>query len=338
MKTTDFDYQLPVELIAQTPIEPRHASRLMVLERVKNSIIHTRFVEISNLLKPRDVFVINKTRVIPARLVGQKSTGGRAEILLLHESDDLKWEALVGGKNIRTGSVISFAGEINARIESDLGGSRRLVSFSKPVQEVMYRFGKLPLPPYIHKPLEDQERYQTVYSSASGSSAAPTAGLHFTHELMKILKAKGVQFVEITLHVGLDTFAPVTESEIEKHIIHREWCEVTSAAVETINRAKDAKARVIAVGTTSVRALESAADPSNPGYVSQFCGETGLFITPGYRFRVVDAMVTNFHLPKSTLLMLVSAFAGRDFILESYELAVRERYRFYSFGDAMFIL
>ena len=338
MKTSDFEYFLPIDKIAQIPIEPRDASRLMVLDRMSETIAHLKFTDICKFLHAGDVIVINTTRVIPARLFGHKESGGKVEILLLHHLHHFDWEALVGGKHVPLGSNVHFSDGVTAQIIRNLGGARRVVHFSKPVNEIMQTIGLIPLPPYIHKDLKDKERYQTVYSFKEGSSAAPTAGLHFTKELLRTIENLDVAIVELTLHIGLDTFAPVNEENIEDHQIHRELCELNSKAAEVINKAHASGGKVIAIGTTSVRTLETAADVKNPGFVKPFCGETSLFITPGYHFHVVDAMVTNFHLPKSTLLMLVSAFAGREFVMKSYQEAISNNYRFYSFGDAMLIL
>ncbi len=339
MKTADFDYHLPEERIAQTPVEPRHASRLLVLDRQKAALEHTTFWHIADYLHPGDLLVINQTRVIPARVFARKDTGGRVELLLLRREDELHWEALVGGKGLHSGRSLSVEGGPQAEIVADLGGSRRRLRFSEPVEPFLPQVGQMPLPPYIHERLEDPERYQTVYARQPGSAAAPTAGLHFTPELIQHLKDQGVQFAEVTLHVGLDTFAPVTEADPQEHQIHTEWCELTPAAAEKINAAHRQGGRIVAVGTTSVRTLESAARGAGEDQVvAPFSGPTNLFILPGYTFRAVDALITNFHLPKSTLIMLVSAFAGRERILAAYQTAVELNYRFFSFGDAMLIL
>ncbi|HEX9013293.1 MAG TPA: tRNA preQ1(34) S-adenosylmethionine ribosyltransferase-isomerase QueA [Anaerolineaceae bacterium] len=339
MKTSDFDYNLPPERIAQTPVEPRHASRLMVVDRQSGAIRHAVFRELGEYLRTGDVLVLNQTRVIPARLFGTKQPGGgRIELLLLRRVEDNLWETLVGGKGLHAGRAVTVEGRLEATIEMDLEGSRRLVRFEKPIEAVLEEIGHVPLPPYIHTPLADRERYQTVYARIPGSAAAPTAGLHFTPELMDSLKNKGIGFASVTLHVGLDTFAPVTEEDPRSHQIHTEWCELGAEAAEQINATRAQGGRIIAVGTTSVRTLESAARGAPEGCaVGPFSGPTDLFILPGYRFRAVDAMITNFHLPRSTLLMLVSAFAGRESILRAYQTAVEENYRFYSFGDAMLI-
>src|SRR5574340_6465 len=339
MKTSDFDYILPPERIAQTPIEPRHASRLLVLDRSKAELAHTTFWQVADFLRPGDLLVINQTRVIPARVFAHKPTGGKVELLLLRRIDLTTWEALVGGKKVRNGSQLTLPEGPEAVITAELEGPRRLVRFSEPVEAYLAAAGQMPLPPYIHVRLNDPERYQTVYARETGSAAAPTAGLHFTPELMTHLEGLGVRFARLTLHVGLDTFAPVTENDPLEHKIHTEWCELSPETADQINRTKESGGRVIAVGTTSVRTLESAARAAATESVrSSYSGPTDLFILPGFEFKVVDAMITNFHLPKSTLLMLVSAFAGRERILAAYQEAVRLNYRFYSFGDAMLIL
>ncbi len=336
MKTSDFDYDLPPQFIAQIPAEPRDASRLLFLDRRTGEIQHRIFRQIGEFLHPGDLLVINRTRVIPARLFARKSTGGRIEVLLLRREDLLTWECLVGGKGLSAGKKISIDNGPAAEIVEELEGSRRKVRFAEPIEPYFPRVGHVPLPPYIHEALKDPERYQTVYAREPGSAAAPTAGLHFTPRLMDELKSQGVGFAEVTLHVGLDTFAPVTEENPEEHQIHTEWCEVPPATVQAVAQAKEAGKRVIAVGTTSVRTLESAAR-AGQNLILSYSGPTNLYILPGYQFKVVDAMITNFHLPKSTLIMLVSAFAGREKILHAYEVAKDEGYRFYSFGDAMFI-
>ncbi len=336
MKTSDFDYNLPPDFIAQTPVEPRDSSRLLILKRGTGTLEHSVFHDIGKYLLPGDLLVINRTRVIPARLFARKSTGGRVEVLLLRREDLLTWECLVGGKGLSTGKSVAIENGPSAEIVEALDGSRRRLRFSEPIEPYFPRIGNVPLPPYIHEPLKDPERYQTVYAREPGSAAAPTAGLHFTARLMDELKAQGVKFAEVTLHVGLDTFAPVTEEHPEEHQIHTEWCEVPPATVDAIVKTHQSGGRIVAVGTTSVRTLESAARAGKDSIIS-FSGPTNLYILPGYRFRLVDAMITNFHLPKSTLIMLVSAFAGREHILHAYEVAMQEHYRFYSFGDAMFI-
>jgi len=339
VRTADFDYHLPPERIAQTPLEPRHASRLMVLHRETENLEHTTFQKVTDYLRDGDVLVINQTRVIPARIFAHKDTGGKVEILLLRRIDPLRWEAIVGVKRLIAGRQLHLEDGVTARVEDVLENSRRIIRFSEPVEPHLEAVGQMPLPPYIHERLEDPERYQTVYAREPGSAAAPTAGLHFTPELLEQVKSMGVRIANVTLHVGLDTFAPVTESDPETHKIHTEWCEVTLESADVINQAARAGGRVIAVGTTSVRTLESAAKTAQPGNkVGPIQGQTDLFILPGYQFRVVDAMITNFHLPKSTLLMLVSAFTGREIILAAYQEAIRLEYRFYSFGDALLIL
>jgi S-adenosylmethionine:tRNA ribosyltransferase-isomerase len=339
VKTSEFDYLLPPERIAQTPLEPRHTSRLLVLDRGKLQLEHTKFWEISRYLRAGDILVVNRTRVIPARIHAQKETGGKVEVLLLKRMDSLIWEALVGGKRLIPGKSLRLGNGTTVNILADLGGSRRLVRFSEPVEAYLEHSGEMPLPPYIHERLNNPERYQTVYADQPGSAAAPTAGLHFTPELLTQLQEIGVGLAEVTLHVGLDTFAPVTEENADEHIIHTEWCEVTPETAIQINSAKKAGGRIIAVGTTSVRTLESAAQSAQPGdVIAAYQGSTGLFILPGYTFHAVDGMVTNFHLPKSSLIMLVSAFAGRERVLSAYSTALEMQYRFFSFGDAMLIL
>ncbi len=337
MNTSDFDYDLPPEFIAQTPVEPRDSSRLLVLDRRRNSLEQSVFHDLGHYLKEGDVLVLNQTRVIPARLFAAKiPSGGRVELLLLHREDELTWEALVGGKGLSQGKRLQVENGPEAEIVEVLSGSRRRVRFSEPIDRSLESSGHVPLPPYIHTPLADPERYQTVYAHQPGSAAAPTAGLHFTPQLLSTLQAQGIRLAIVTLHVGLDTFAPVTESAPEQHRIHTEWCQLTPEASKTINDASKKGGRIIAVGTTSVRTLESAAD--GRGHVRPFEGPTSLYILPGYTFQVVGAMITNFHLPRSTLIMLVSAFAGRERILSAYEYAKQNGYRFYSFGDAMLIL
>jgi S-adenosylmethionine:tRNA ribosyltransferase-isomerase len=347
MKTGDFDYHLPESSIAQTPIEPRDASRLLVLHRSTGEIEHKIFRDIKSYLNAGDLLVLNQTRVIPARIFAKKETGGKVELLLLRRRDELTWEALVGGKGLRVGKQVFIevngdASNVTAEILEILDGSERLVKFSEPIEPYFPKVGHVPLPPYIHEALNDPERYQTVFAKETGSAAAPTAGLHFTPELLDELQKMGVRIAYVTLHVGLDTFAPVTEDDPEEHKIHSEWCHLTQETADAINETKRNGGRVIAVGTTSVRTLESAASQTTvhrpPSMVAQFTGPTSLYILPGYQFKIVDAIITNFHLPKSTLIMLVSAFAGRERILSAYETAIQEGYRFYSFGDAMLIL
>lgn len=338
LQTSDFSYDLPQRLIAQHPVTPRDSSRLMVLPGQGREIEHARFYEIGRYLQAGDVLVINKTRVIPARLYGHKiPTRGRVELLLLRRLGQNTWQAMVGGRGMKPGQRIQVAGGPEAVIEEVLPGPLRVVRFSEPIQPLLDDIGHAPLPPYIHEDLEDRERYQTVYADVSGSAAAPTAGLHFTPRLMADLRQQGINFAEIILHVGLDTFAPVREEDPRQHAIHKEWCSISRQAVKTINSARQGGGRVVAVGTTSVRTLETAGQASQDGSISPFEGETDLYILPGYQFQVVDALITNFHLPESTLLMLVSAFAGRKRILDAYQIAIQEGYRFYSFGDAMYV-
>jgi S-adenosylmethionine:tRNA ribosyltransferase-isomerase len=339
LKTSDFDYYLPESSIAQTPAEPRDSSRLLVLHRSSGDLEHKVFRDIKSYFKAGDLLVLNQTRVIPARIFAKKETGGKVELLLLRRRDVVTWEALVGGKGLRVGKKVfievdGIASKVEAEIIEILDGSERLVKFSEPIEPYFSKVGNIPLPPYIHEKLSDPERYQTVFSKEMGSAAAPTAGLHFTPQLLDEIQALGVKIAYVTLHVGLDTFAPVTEENPEEHKIHTEWCELPQETADAINETKRNGGRVIAVGTTSVRTLESAATQT---VVTQFIGATSIYILPGYTFKVVDAMITNFHLPKSTLIMLVSAFAGRERILSAYETAIKEGYRFYSFGDAMFI-
>ena len=339
MKTEDFDYYLPREAIAQTPVTPRHASKLLVYDRSSGDTLHSTFEHIGEWLSPGDLLVINRTRVIPARIHARKPTCGLVELLLLKKLDTTNWEVLIGGRRVKQGMSLQVINGPEAVVGIDLERPRRVVDFAEPIEPFLSAAGEMPLPPYIHTRLEDPERYQTVYAAEPGSAAAPTAGLHFTPELIESLKAKGARFAEITLHVGLDTFAPVTEENPLEHVIHTEWCELSEAAAGSINKTKREGGRIVAVGTTSVRTLETAAHLAVAGdVVAPFSGPTNLFIVPGYIYKVVDAMVTNFHLPKSTLLMLVSAFAGRENILTLYQTALDQGYRFFSFGDAMLIL
>jgi S-adenosylmethionine:tRNA ribosyltransferase-isomerase len=334
MKTSDFDYHLPDDSIAQTPVEPRDSSRLLVLDRKNGQVAHRFFRDIGDYLNPGDLLVLNQTRVIPARLYAQKPTGGRVELLLLKREDLLTWECLAGGKGLSAGRLVRVENGPEAEILAALEGSRRLIKFSEPIEPFFPKAGHVPLPPYIHATLSDPERYQTVYARQQGSAAAPTAGLHFTRRLLDELQGDGVRLAYVTLHVGLDTFAPVKEENPEAHRIHTEWCEVGRNAADLINLTRENGGRIIAVGTTSVRTLESWKGGSP---IMPFTGPTDLFILPGYQFTQVDGMITNFHLPRSTLLMLVSAFAGRELIIKTYETAIKEGYRFYSFGDAMLI-
>jgi S-adenosylmethionine:tRNA ribosyltransferase-isomerase len=389
MRTSDFDYELPPELIAQAPVEPRDASRLLVMHRDTGRLEHRVFRDLVEYLRPGDLLIANDSRVIPARLFARKRpTGGRVELLLLNRRDERTWEVLVGGKRVRPGTQLELVdaaswlpetSPVTAEVVADLDGPRRLVRFDRAIEPLLPELGETPLPPYVHQALADPERYQTIYARIDGSAAAPTAGLHFTPELMLELRDLGVEFAFVTLHIGLDTFKPVTEDQVEAHPMHTEWCELSEMAARQVNQARLAGRRVIAVGTTAVRVLETAAlvagdqrsttndqrptsfvvrhpsfvedsersnvqrptcnDVGRPWQiVSAFTGPTDLFIYPGFKFRVVDALITNFHLPRSTLLMLVSAFAGRELIFRAYQAAIRERYRFYSFGDASLIL
>lgn len=341
MKTDEFDYDLPAEYIAQTPVEPRDQSRLLVMQRASGELRPARFFQLGEFLRAGDLLVLNETRVIPARVYARKTpSGGRVELLLLRRRDALTWEALAGGKRVRPGLRLALEDGPQGEVVEALDGARRVVRFDTPIEAYLELAGQMPLPPYIHTPLQDRERYQTVYARTPGSAAAPTAGLHFTPQLMESLQAQGVRFAGVTLHVGLDTFAPVTEDSAEEHRIHTEWCELDAATAAAIEATRQSGGRVIAVGTTSVRTLESAAQAAarEGRLAAPFRGPTGLYILPGYKFRLVDAMLTNFHLPRSTLIMLVSAFAGRERVLDAYEYAKREGFRFYSFGDAMLIL
>ena len=340
MKTNDFYYDLPPELIAQTPLEKRDESRLLCLDKATGEWSHHHFYELPDFLRAGDCLILNNSRVLPARLLGRRLPGGGAcEVLLLQDKGDKVWECLVRpGKHLREGARVSFGdGELTAEIAEVLPDGNRLVRFDYNgiFLEVLERLGKMPLPPYIKEELQDQERYQTVYSKVNGSAAAPTAGLHFTPELLKRIAAKGVGVGYVTLHVGLGTFRPVKEDEIEQHDMHSEYCTIPQETADLINRTKVNGGRVICVGTTSCRTIESWA--GEDGTMTATGGWTNIYIYPGYRFKVMDALVTNFHLPESTLIMLVSALAGREHVLAAYEEAVRERYRFFSFGDAMFI-
>lgn len=367
MQTTLFDYELPPELIAQRPLPQRDASRLMVLHRSHGRLEHRHFTDLGAYLRPGDVLVVNDSRVIPARLHGRKTSGGKVEILLLEQLDGTGWKALIGGKRVRPGTAIHIetpagaASGFVAQVTAVLDGPQREIRFNRPIAGHLETLGHTPLPPYIHETLPDGERYQTIYARPPGSAAAPTAGLHFTPDLLLALRAQGVLLEMVTLHVGLDTFKPVEAEQVSDHTIHSEWASLTPETARRINEAKLAGGRIVAVGTTAVRTLETAAlrsagitgslqtisrrdaagettniCPWRP--VAAFAGRTDLFIYPGYRFRAVDVMITNFHLPHSSLLMLVSAFAGRELVLGAYETAVAKAYRFFSFGDAMLIL
>lgn len=341
MKLTEFDFLLPDELVAQRPVEPRDSSRLLVVRRTGGAFEHRHFRDLPAYFRPGDALVVNETRVLPARLIGEReSTGGAVEVLLLRRLDRDRWEALVKpGKKARPGQRIRFGGgALTATVleRTEVGG--RIIAFHCDgiFEEVLERLGQMPLPPYIHERLEDPERYQTVYARERGSAAAPTAGLHFTPELLDRIQGMGVPVLKLLLHVGLGTFRPVQVDEIESHTMHSEFYTITPEMAAAANRVKAGGGRLFAVGTTSVRLLETVTSPE--GEVRAGQGWTDIFIYPGHRFRAVDGIITNFHLPKSTLLMLVSAFAGRERILAAYDEAVRERYRFFSFGDAMLLL
>lgn len=336
MKKSDFFYDLPEELIAQTPVEPRDSSRLLVYD---GEIHHRTFRDIGDYLRAGDVLVVNNTRVIPARLYGAKPTGALVEVLLLKRLDLKRWEVILRpGKRLKVGSRIIFTPELSATVVEHLEDGGRVIEFEFEgvFEDILERVGTTPLPPYIKEKLSDPERYQTVYSKVNGSAAAPTAGLHFTPELIEALKAKGVEMTEVLLHVGLSTFRPVSEDEVEKHEMHYEYYEMSEASAEVINRAKREGRRVIAVGTTSVRVLETVGNEDGTVRVEK--GDTDIFIYPSYRFKVIDGLITNFHLPESTLIMLVAAFIGYDETMNIYRTAVDERYRFFSFGDSMALL
>ncbi len=340
LKTHDFYYDLPEELIAQTPLERRDASRLMTLDRATGEIGHRHFYDLLELLQPGDCLVMNNSRVLPARLLGHRvPTGGAVEVLLLKDCGDGVWECLTKpGRKTHTGTELSFGdGELTATVVGEKDDGNKLVQFHYTgiFLEVLERLGKMPLPPYIKEELADGERYQTVYSRVNGSAAAPTAGLHFTKELLERLAAKGVREAYITLHVGLGTFRPVKAEEISEHHMHSEFCMISQQTADLINETRRAGGRIVCVGTTSCRTLESLADEN--GFFRESSAWTDIFIYPGYKFKAMDALITNFHLPESTLVMLVSAFASREKILHAYETAVKERYRFFSFGDAMYI-
>lgn len=339
MKVSDFNYELPEELIAQTPIEKRDESRLMVLNRKKETIEHKTFKDIIDYLEPGDVLVRNNTKVLPARLYGKKETGANVEFLLLNNKEGDIWECIVRpGNKLHVGTKVIFGeGLLQAKILEILpGGTRKVQFFYKGIfNEILDKIGLMPLPPYIHEELKQKDRYQTVYAKYNGSAAAPTAGLHFTEKLLQQLQEKGVIIANVTLHVGIGTFRPVKEETVEEHEMHSEHYYIKEEDANKINQAKKQGKRVIAVGTTSCRVLESVADEN--GYIKATEGDTQIFIYPGYKFKILDGLITNFHLPQSTLLMLVSALANRDYIMKAYECAVKEKYRFFSFGDAMFI-
>ena len=338
--TKDYYYDLPKELIAQDPLEDRSSSRLMVLGKRSGKVSHHHFTEIIDYLRAGDCLVINNTRVIPARLIGiKKETGAHVEILLLKRKQNDIWETLVRpGKKLRPGAEVTFGdGALTATILDVVEGGDRLVQFHYDgiFEEILDRLGEMPLPPYITHQLKDRDRYNTVYARFDGSAAAPTAGLHFTRELLERVKEKGVNIAQVTLHVGLGTFRPVKVDDVRQHQMHTEWYRVTKETADLINRTRESGGRIIAVGTTSVRTLETAADED--GHLRAEEGDTSIFIYPGYKWKIVDGLITNFHLPESTLIMLVSALAGREHVLSAYEEAVKEKYRFFSFGDAMYI-
>ena len=338
IKTTDYDYDLPLELIAQTPLENRSESRLMVLNRKNKTIEHKKFSDIIDYLSSNDVLVLNDTKVIPARLIGEKEdTKAVIEVLLLKDLGNNKWECLAKPqKRVKIGTIISFGdGLLKAKCleKFDMGICHFELIYEGILVEILDKLGSMPLPPYIHEKLMDKDRYQTVYAKNLGSAAAPTAGLHFTPDLLQKIKEKGVELVFVTLHVGLGTFRPVEAEDLTNHVMHSEYYEISKEAADTLNKAKAAGKRIIAVGTTSTRTLESAYDNG----FKECKNDTSIFIYPGYKFKAIDAQITNFHLPKSTLIMLVSALASKEYILSAYEEAVKEKYRFFSFGDAMFI-
>ena len=339
MKVSDFNYELPEELIAQTPIEKRDESRLMVLNKKNQTIEHKKFKDIIDYLEPGDVLVRNNTKVIPARLYGKKETGANVEFLLLNNIEGDIWECIVRpGNKLHVGTKVIFGeGLLKAKILEIMPGGTRKVEFEYKgiFNEILDKIGLMPLPPYIHEELKQRDRYQTVYAKYNGSAAAPTAGLHFTDELLEKIKTKGIEIANVTLHVGIGTFRPVKEETVEKHEMHSEHFYIKDEDAKKINKAKKEGHRVIAVGTTSCRVLETIADEN--GMVKETEGDTQIFIYPGYKFKCLDCLITNFHLPQSTLLMLVSALAGKDYIMEAYKNAVKEKYRFFSFGDAMLI-
>ena len=339
LKTSDFYYDLPEELIAQTPLEPRDSSRLLVYNRTTDEVFHRHFRDVGDYLKPGDLLVVNTTKVYPARIFAYTEHGGKVEILLLKRQNLTDWECLVKpGKKCREGVILVVNEELKAEIISRTDDGGRIVRFifDGVFEDILSRVGEMPLPPYIHEKLKDKDRYQTVYCKQEGSAAAPTAGLHFTLRLIDELKAKGVEIAEVQLNVGLGTFRPVKTDDLEHHKMHTEYYVIDEENAEKINKAKREGRRVIAVGTTSVRTLETVADEN--GFVKAQSGDTSIFIYPPYKFKCVEGLITNFHLPESTLVMLVSAFASREKILELYNLAVKEKYRFFSFGDAMFII
>ncbi|NQJ71370.1 tRNA preQ1(34) S-adenosylmethionine ribosyltransferase-isomerase QueA [Streptococcus suis] len=341
MNTADFDFELPEELIAQVPLEKRDSSRLLILDHQKKTMVDSHFDHIIDQLNPGDALVMNNTRVLPARLYGYKpETNGHVELLLLKNTQGDQWEVLAKpAKRLKVGTTVAFGdGRLTATIIEELEHGGRIVEFTYDgiFLEVLESLGEMPLPPYIHEKLEDRERYQTVYAKENGSAAAPTAGLHFTQELLEKIEAKGVKLVYLTLHVGLGTFRPVSVDNLDEHEMHSEFYNLSAEAAQTLNQVKAAGGRIVAVGTTSIRTLETIGNKFD-GRLEADSGWTNIFIKPSYQFRIIDAFSTNFHLPKSTLVMLVSAFAGREFVLDAYKHAVEEGYRFFSFGDAMFI-
>lgn len=339
MRTSDFDFELPEELIAQTPLERRDTSRLLTLDKSTGKTEHHHFYELTDFLRPGDCLVLNNSRVLPARLIGHRPTGGACEVLLLVDKGDNVWECLVRpGRKLKPGAEVVFGdGQLKATIEAEVEDGKRLVRFHYQgiFLEILEQLGKMPLPPYIKAELQDQERYQTVYSKVNGSAAAPTAGLHFTPELLQKIEDMGVKLCYVTLHVGLGTFRPVKAEDIQEHEMHSEFCMVSQETADIINETKRNGGRVICVGTTSCRTIESFA--AEDGTMTERSGWTNIFIFPGYKFKVLDCLITNFHLPQSTLIMLVSALAGRENVLAAYKEAVENRYRFFSFGDAMMI-
>lgn len=340
LKVASYDYPLPPELIAQEPVSPRHNSRLMVIERSSGAIYHKVFYQLPELLRPGDCLVLNDSKVIPARLRGSKPTGGKVEILLVRQHDDCSWLAMTR-PGLKERQTVYIRGLLNlsCTVEQVTSDGLRLLRFDRcgdSLQTAIYSVGEMPTPPYIRRTLQEPEKYQTVYAAEAGSVAAPTAGLHFTHQLLQQLTQAGIVTVFITLHVGPGTFLPVKTHDITQHRLHPEWLRITDKAALTINHARRQGGRIVAVGTTVVRALETAGRPD--GTVESYEGYTDLFIYPGFKFRIVDALITNFHLPRSTLLMLVAAFAGYNLVMKSYQVAIEARYRFYSFGDAMLIL
>ena len=339
MLIRELDYFLPTELIAQTPAEPRDSCRLLVVNRADRKVTHRLFSDLPELLRPGDLLIANDSRVLPARLYARKPTGGKVELLLLHKVDSCRWRGLVGGRNVREVEIDALSyGIIRASVEINEESMDWLITFEQPVEPFLDLIGAMPLPPYIHEKLSDQTQYQTVYARLKGSAAAPTAGLHFTDGLIEKLDCNGIGMAFVTLHVGLDTFKPISEDVVEEHRIHSEWCELSPETARKINLCRENRGKIVAIGTTSVRVLESSALSNYLGVTNAYSGFTRLYITPGFRYNIVDSMITNFHLPKSTLLAMVGAFMGVGLMREAYAEAIREKYRFYSFGDAMLIL